>query len=122
MVNKAFHSALTVLLVVAIGASCSSSAKSGGTTTTAGGAGQAGVTASDSLKFSPDTLTVSVGHAVTWTNGGSVGHTVTFDSGPAFSEPLNAGATVMRTFTTAGTFAYHCSIHGPSMHGTIIVK
>jgi plastocyanin len=114
----------SLMFLVAIGASaCSSSSpKSGGSTTAPGGGGQAAVTASDSLMFSPLTVTVNVGQTVTWTNGGSIGHTVTFDGGPTFSQPLHAGATVTRTFTTAGTFAYHCSIHGPSMHGTIVVK
>jgi plastocyanin len=30
------------------------------------------------------------------------------------------GATFTTTFTTPGTFAYHCSIH-PFIHGTVIV-
>jgi plastocyanin len=109
-----------VVVVIGLGA-CSSSSPKSGTPTTAVAAGQA-IMASDSLKFSPDALTVSVGQTVTWSNGGSIGHTVTFDSGPAFNQPLNPGATVTRTFATAGTFTYHCSIHGPSMHGTITVK
>ena len=127
MLQRAFRGCLCLLLVVAAGA-CSSSSKSGTTTTTAGtspaggGASPAAVTASDALAFSPTTLTVNVGQTVTWTNGGTIGHTVTFDGGPAFSQPLNAGGTVTRAFSTGGTFAYHCSIHGPSMHGTIIVK
>jgi plastocyanin len=121
MVKKAFRGSLALLLVVATGACGSSSSKSGPTTTTAG-TGLAVITASDALKFSPSTVTVNVGQTVTWTNGGSIAHTVTFDSGPAFSQPLNAGATATRTFTAPGTFAYHCSIHGRSMHGTIIVR
>jgi plastocyanin len=121
MAKTAFRASLGLLLALAAGACSSSSPKTGGTTTV-GGSGQAAITASESLKFSPDTLTVSVGQTVTWKNGGSIGHTVTFDSGPAFSQPLNPSATVTRTFTTEGTFPYHCSIHGPSMHGTIIVK
>jgi plastocyanin len=122
MVTQALRVSSVLLLVVAIGACSSSSSKSGATTTAAGVAGQAAVTASDSLMFSPLTVTVNAGQTVTWKNGGSIDHTVTFDSGPTFKQPLNAGTTVTRTFTTAGTFAYHCSIHGPSMHGTIIVK
>jgi plastocyanin len=39
-----------------------------------------------------------------------------------FSSPtLATGATYQFTFTHAGTYAYHCSIH-PSMKGTIIVQ
>jgi plastocyanin len=121
MINKLFRGSLGLLLLVAAGACSSSSTKSGATTTPAGST-SAAITASDALKFSPSTVTVSVGQTVTWTNGGSINHTVTFDSGPAFSQSLNTGATVTRTFTAAGTFAYHCSIHGQSMHGTIIVE
>jgi plastocyanin len=34
---------------------------------------------------------------------------------------MPSGATFSFTFTKAGTFAYHCSIHS-SMHGTIVVS
>lgn len=121
MVNKLFRGSVGLLLLVAAGACSSSSTKSGATTNPAESTSTA-VAASDALKFSPSTLTVRVGQTVTWTNDGSINHTVTFDSGPAFNQSLNTGATVRRTFTAAGTFAYHCSIHGQSMHGTIIVK
>jgi plastocyanin len=33
---------------------------------------------------------------------------------------MSPGATFTTTFTTPGTFAYHCNIH-PFMHGTVIV-
>jgi plastocyanin len=121
MPKGAICGSLVFVLITALGA-CSSSSPKSGTTTTAVATAQPTVAASDALKFSPDTLTVSVGQTVTWSNGGIIGHTVTFDSGPAFNQPLNPGAPVTRTFPTAGTFTYHCSIHGPSMHGTIIVK
>jgi len=121
MLKRTICGSLVFVLILALGA-CSSTSPNGGTTTTAVATAQAAVAASDALKFSPDTLTVSVGQTVTWSNGGTIGHTVTFDSGPAFSQPLNPGATVTRPFPTAGTFTYHCSIHGRSMHGTIIVK
>jgi plastocyanin len=32
-----------------------------------------------------------------------------------------ANASVTRTFSTAGTFTYHCTIH-PQMTGTVIVQ
>ena len=121
MVKMTFRVFLPLLLVLAGGA-CSSSTKSSGPTTTSAGTSQASITASDARTFSPDTLTVSVAQTVTWTNGGSIAHTVTFDAGPAFDQPLAAGAKLTRAFTTAGTFAYHCNIHGQSMHGTILVK
>jgi plastocyanin len=121
--------ALTVVVVVVL-AACSSSSKQAATPTSSGGqstvatsgGGQATVTAADTRQFTPVTLTITVGQTVTWTNAGTIDHTVTFDTGPAFDKPLAAGSTVTRTLSTAGTFTYHCTIHGPSMHGTIIVK
>jgi plastocyanin len=72
--------------------------------------------------YSPSTLTVSRGTTVTWTNNDSAPHTVTSDgSGPLNSSTLGRGASYSFTFTSAGTFSYHCAVH-PSMHGTIVVK
>jgi amicyanin len=69
--------------------------------------------------FSPATLTIKVGTKVTWTNNDVVAHTVTFTD-VANSPVLNRGDTFSRTFTTAGTYSYICSIH-PFMHGTVVV-
>ncbi len=70
--------------------------------------------------FNPNSLTVKVGTKVTWTNNDSVTHTVTADQG-AFNSPVPSGSSFSFTFTKAGTYAYHCSIH-PSMTATIIVQ
>lgn len=80
------------------------------------------------FSFSPSTITVSVGTTVSWTNGGGTTHTVTsntgvFDSGmlaPPNAQTGTPGATFSYTFSSAGTFAYHCSIH-PQMTGTVTV-
>ena len=71
--------------------------------------------------FSPTTLTVSPGTTVVWTNEDSTGHTVTAVDGSFDSKTLDSGATFSQAFPTAGTFAYHCTIHS-SMTGTILVK
>jgi plastocyanin len=71
--------------------------------------------------FDPLTLTVKVGTTVTWTNGDNVTHTVTSDTGLFDSGDLAQGATFSYTFTTAGTYAYHCTPHHATMSGTIIV-
>ena len=73
----------------------------------------------DDLAFTPATLTVAVGATVTWRNDDTVPHTVTADGGTFTSPTLAPGATYSRTFSAAGTFPYHCSIH-TSMHGTIM--
>jgi plastocyanin len=71
--------------------------------------------------FAPRTVTVEVGDTVTWTNSDARAHTATADGGTFDTGAIsrNAGATV--TFSNAGTFPYHCSIH-PDMAGTIVVQ
>lgn len=71
--------------------------------------------------FSPATLTVKVGDTVTWTNQDSMGHSATADDGSFDTGVIAQGATGTTTFTKAGTFTYHCSVH-PSMKGTIVVQ
>jgi plastocyanin len=73
------------------------------------------------LAFEPADLTTAVGGQVTWTNMDGVAHTVTLDDGSVDSGNLQNGATFSHTFTSAGTFAYHCNIH-PSMKGTVTVS
>lgn len=75
--------------------------------------------------FSPQTVTIDVGDTVVWTNVGGT-HDIradngSFSSGPAAGDPW----TFSRTFNAAGTFGYHCSIHGlpgQFMFGTVIVQ
>jgi plastocyanin len=83
------------------------------------GAGSGAATIVD-FAFQPSSLTVAMGTAVTWTNTGSVGHTVTADDASFKSDTIAAGATFSHTFATAGTFAYHCSIHS-QMKATVTV-
>jgi plastocyanin len=71
--------------------------------------------------FTPMTLTVAVGTTVTWKFDDSTQHTVTADDNSFASSPMANGQTFTHTFTTAGTVAYHCSIH-PEMTGTITVR
>lgn len=70
--------------------------------------------------FTPSEVTVSKGTVVTWFNADSAKHTVAFDNLP-IELTLNAGESQMTTFSEAGEFSYHCSIH-PSMKGKVIVK
>jgi nitrite reductase (NO-forming) len=78
--------------------------------------------------FVPDTLTVSKGTTVSWTNGDSTLHTVTSgspeagNSGTEFdSSYLAAGKTFQHQFNTAGTFDYYCTLH-PYMKGKVVVN
>jgi plastocyanin len=70
--------------------------------------------------FNPATASVPTGSKVTWTNNDTTAHTVTFDDGSADSGNVASAATFDHTFTTAGTFAYHCTIHS-QMKGTVTV-
>jgi len=80
--------------------------------------------------FDPATTTVTASTKVTWTwntcGGDGYGgqtctaHNIVFDDG-ASSGSQSAGSWA-RTFTTAGTYKYHCSIHGSSMAGSIVVQ
>jgi plastocyanin len=71
--------------------------------------------------------TVAVGSTVTWTwtSTGSVAHSVQSQRTPSF--PSSAvltgnGQTYSFTFTTPGSYAYDCAVHGAAMSGTIVVR
>jgi plastocyanin len=81
--------------------------------------------------YSPKTVTVAVGTTVTWVDQGQAPHSVTandgsFDSSPGcpgnISKCLQTGDSYSHTFSTPGTIAYHCSVHGLAMSGTVIVQ
>jgi plastocyanin len=77
------------------------------------------VTVSDN-QFAPSSITVAPGTIVTWTwSEGSSVHNVTFSDGA--SGDKGAGATYQKTFPTAGTFSYQCTIHA-GMSGTVRVQ
>ena len=73
------------------------------------------------MAFSPNTLTISVGDTVTWTNQDGAPHSATGDNGEFDSGTLNNGQNFSFTFTAAGTYTYHCSVHN-GMTATIIVE
>jgi len=73
------------------------------------------------FSFDPKTLTVPVGTAVTFRNDDAAAHTFTADGGAFDSQRVGTGETFNVTFSTAGTFAYHCKIHR-SMTATITVS
>jgi plastocyanin len=73
------------------------------------------------MSFSPNTITVSAGETITWTNKDNVAHTVTSNTPLFDSGSMGNGATFSFTFPSAGTFDYHCTFHA-GMTGTVIVK
>ena len=76
---------------------------------TCGGSGGQAVSIKNTA-YDPTSSTVSTGATVTWTNNDSFAHTVSFDGGPDCGN-VAGGATVSATFSQAGTYAYHCTIH-----------
>lgn len=93
----------------------------GNTGTTAGGGGPgANQVFIQGMAFNPLSITVAVNSTVTWINKDAIGHTVTSDTGLFDSGTLNTNGSFSYTFTTLGTFSYHCSIH-PSMTATVTV-
>jgi LPXTG-motif cell wall-anchored protein len=84
--------------------------------------------------FSPKVITIKVGESVTWTDSGNNPHTVTSDTGAFDSSPncptqlsscLHKGQSFSHSFSSVGTYPYHCKIHGAAggigMSGTIVV-
>lgn len=107
-------------------ASCNSPTYGGG----GGGGGGGGHTTTimvDNNFFSPTPDTIPAGQVTfTWATP-SNGHTLVWDSGPG-TLPANVdtktSGSVMATLV-AGTYEYHCSIHGgpgTGMHGRIVVQ
>ena len=80
-------------------------------------------TNTSSKGYSPDTITVVLGvnNTVTWTNADSAPHTVTANDGTFYSGNIATSGSFTYTFTTPGTYDYHCTYH-PWMTGAVIVK
>ena len=115
------HTSLTVFLLFAV--ACSNPSGPSGCTPSAT---VACVTIQD-FTFSPAPLTIKVGTTVKWTNSGPSAHTSTSDTGVWNSGTLSApnggggygggtaGGSYQFTFTTPGTYGYHCALHPPSV-------
>ncbi len=88
----------------------------------------------DNNLFSPAAKTVTAGTTVQWawnscTDNGYAGgqtcvqHNIVFDDGTGITSGLQDQGTFSRTFATAGTYNYHCAIHGAmGMTGSITVQ
>src|SRR5512135_3562877 len=118
--------AAAVLLLAACGATGATSAPSAAPSATASAAASAPASAAGTsasiidFGFQPASLTVKAGSTVTWKNTGAVAHTVTANDASFDSGHVAPGASFQHTFATAGTYAYHCTIHA-SMTATVVV-
>jgi Plastocyanin len=86
-----------------------------------GAATTATVAATTSLDFNPNQVDITAGGTVTW-QFSTTTHNVTFNStatGTPANIPDQTGTNVSRTFTTAGTFPYHCTLHA-GMNGAVV--
>mgnify|MGYP000128981068 CR=1 FL=1 len=79
--------------------------------------------------FTPATIQVKKGTAVTWTNTDGATHQVITDPHPAHtnlksldSDPLGQGDSFTFTFEKAGTYGYHDEMSPLKIKGTVIVK
>jgi len=73
--------------------------------------------------FTPASITVTSGTTITWQNFDNIVHTSTSDSTRWDTGNINPGASATITFSTPGTFKYHCTYHrAMGMVGTIIVQ
>jgi plastocyanin len=118
--------AVGALLLAGCGVDKTASANPNSETPTTGASasaqsGAVAVTAVDN-SFKAETVTVTVGSTITWTNAGRNDHNVKPTDSGAFGVDATAfapGATYASTFTTPGTYHYYCSIHGTKDRGMI---
>jgi plastocyanin len=83
--------------------------------------------------FTPTSRTVGVNASVIWINDSGVTHNVTFDTPEAALEVAFGAGNIdaadktsqHRKFAAAGSYAFHCTIHGTAtsgMRGTVVVQ
>jgi plastocyanin len=127
---------LAFALLTGCGGSSNATAPAGSVATTAGaatsesttGSATAGATGGQTITvvmtnraYDPQQVAVKVGDTVTWVNQDAPQHDVVADNGEFKSQLFDKGQSFSYTFTKAGTYPYHCSIH-PGMTGTVIVQ
>lgn len=97
------------------------------TTITVAGPQSTANVATAGFSFVPQSVTITRSGGsgqVNWALAAT--HNVTWDnSAPAGGNIATCGAGTCnesRTFTVAGTYNYHCSVHGAAMNGTVVVQ
>jgi len=71
--------------------------------------------------FSPASVTINTGDAISWVNSDTQNHQVVSNNGSFVSAILGPGKRYSHTFSTAGTYRYHDGLNA-AMKGTIVVK
>jgi plastocyanin len=82
-----------------------------------------GTSSNQALNYSPHSFAVVVGvnNTVNFVNQDSATHTVTANDGSFDSGNIVGGSSWTHTFSTAGTYSFHCKYH-TWMTATIVVK
>jgi len=103
-----------------------SSNNSGGSSGGSGSSGQTPncanpctIVIANSLFGTTQPIIVKAGTTVTWVNKDDTAHTTTSNNGLWNSGVMAVGTSFSYTFSTPGTYPYHCNIH--PMTGTIVV-
>jgi plastocyanin len=73
------------------------------------------------FKFEPQSVTITAGDTVTWTNRDAAAHSARVN-GVGTTAVLTQGQSGSLPFMSVGTFPYDCGIHGASMMGTVTVR
>ena len=124
MIVRMLSVAGLILFVAACGST--SSSPSTPSTPASGGGGTpvtivSGATTMTTTAYTPNPISVGVGGSVTWTNNDTITHTATGNDNSWNSGNIAPGATFTKSFPTAGSYAYHCTLH-PGMVGTVVVQ
>ncbi len=75
----------------------------------------------DNFVFGPQTITVTAGTTVTWTNKDDIPHTVVSADGVFKSKVRDTDEQFSYKFDKTGTYSYYCSVH-PKMTGKVVVQ
>jgi plastocyanin len=78
-----------------------------------------------SISFEPKSAKLKVGDSVEWVNKSFTEHSATSEDSPAsFDTGLVESQKTSKKIVMgkAGTFKYHCSVHGKSMSGELVVN
>lgn len=122
MKTKIIHFSMLLIAGALLFSSCGKSSTTSTNPTSTGTTPVAAASGTiQNFAFSPSVIHVIVGGTVTWTNKDTTPHTVTDNGGTFDSGSIAADAVYTRTFATAGTYTYHCSIHSMMAAATVVV-
>ena len=113
--------AVLVALITSCGGGNSSSTPTSPTISAATITIQASARTLGTAAFVPNPVTLSPGGVLTWSNTDSTTHDMVSDAGTYDSGRIAPGGRFDFTFSSKGSFPYHCSIHS-GMVGTVVVQ